>query len=116
MSNPCPRCIASAQPGDVLLASAQCSPARSMKMTKYFPPDYAIVLSCDIGRHVQDYRGRLPAAESWRRYQAGREADGDEQDGGLAWVDGATAALQNVRPDGVQSGERMDLTLILIEP
>lgn len=64
------------------------------------------VLICGVEWHAQDYRGRLPAAESWRRYQAGREADGGDEDGGLAWVDGVTAALQNVRPDGVQSGER----------
>ena len=66
-----------------------------------------------VKRHAQDYRGRLPAAESWRRYQEGREANGGDEDGGLAWVDGATAALQNVRPDGVQSGEHVDLTLPL---
>ena len=74
-----------------------------------FTPDRATALICGIGAwHAQEYRGRLPAVESWRRYQAGRDADSRDEDGGLAWVDGATAALQSVRPDGVQSGEQPD--------
>ena len=58
----------------------------------------------------QDYRGRLPAAESWRTYRAEEEEEGGREAGPhddvLALMDGATASLRSVDPDAVQSGEK----------
>ena len=68
--------------------------------------DHTITVCHGTRMHAQEYRARLPAAESWRRYHAEREADVGDEDAASAWVDGATAALQSVRPDGVQSGGR----------
>ena len=59
---------------------------------------------CECVASLQEYRGRLPAAESWRRYQAGRGMDDNDDGSGAVWVDGATAVLQAVKPDSVQSG------------
>lgn len=65
---------------------------------------------------MQDYRGRLPAAESWESFR--KEEEAAEKEGGqgssddqFAWLAETTAALRRVDPDGVRSGE----TYILLD-
>ena len=59
----------------------------------------------------QDYRGRLPAAQSWATYLE-EEEESAEKEGGhrsgddqYAWLANTTASLRRVDPDSVQSGE-----------
>ena len=57
----------------------------------------------------QDYRGRLPAADSWSSFGEGGDEQGGSEGGPhedvLALMDSTTASVRSVDPEVVQAGE-----------